>query len=125
MKKHKETLENQFVLSINNLQTQLQSVIARINLCKQDLSIYNIESHSEVVDNSGSNTDVQNELNELLKHFSRIKSELEESIKNWESSNGLLIKLIDKMNKERDPKHRGANQVPTVSSGMIVLELDI
>jgi hypothetical protein len=115
VKKHKETLENQFVLSINNLQTQLQSIIARINLCKQDLSLYNIEKHSEDVDNTRSNVDLQNEMNELLKHFSRIKSELEESIKNWESSNSLLIKLIEKMNKERDPK-RDTHQPPSTST---------
>jgi hypothetical protein len=119
VKKHKETLENQFVLSINNLQTQLQSIIARINLCKQDLSLYNIEKHSEDVDNTRSNVDLQNEMNELLKHFSRIKSELEESIKNWESSNSLLIKLIEKMNKERDPK-RDPHQPPSTSTGMII-----
>lgn len=124
VKKHKETLENQFVLSINNLQTQLQSIIARINLCKQDLSLYNIEKHSEDVDNTRSNVDLQNEMNELLKHFSRIKSELEESIKNWESSNSLLIKLIEKMNKERDPK-RVPHQLPSTSTGMIIFLINV
>ncbi len=105
------------MLSINNLQTQLQSVIARINLCKQDLRLYDIETHSDSVDNTHPSNDFQNEFNELLKHFSRIKSELEESIKNWESSNDLLIKLIDKMNKERDPKQDVTRQLPKSSTG--------
>ena len=117
VKKQKETLENQFALSINNLQSQLQSVIARINICKQDLSFYNIETQSDGIDSTHSSADFQKELNELMNHFSRIKIELEESIKSWESSNGLLIKLIDKMNKDLDPKQQFALQIPKIATG--------
>jgi len=83
-------VETQFVKSISELQHQLNSIVARIELCQQ------LKKDSCEVD------DVKL-INTLVSNFNLIRDELKESSELWDTGNHALKKFLNKLSTTELP----------------------